>query len=84
MWWGVGNGVACSIMRTITRGCIRRTLLILIGVIGMIHAHDAERVELTNLKTVNQTGTVGTSDNVESNFCCKLLEGGPKRSVEST
>lgn len=31
-----------------------------------------------------QTGTVGTSDNVESNFGCMLLEGGPKRSVEST
>jgi hypothetical protein len=51
----------------------------------MIHAHDAERDRVDKLEDVNQTGTVGTSDNVESsNFGCKLLEGGPKRSVEST
>jgi hypothetical protein len=58
MRWSAGNGVSSCVLRTIVR---RGPLCILIGMIGMIHAHDAERDELTILSIVNQTGTVGTT-----------------------
>jgi hypothetical protein len=56
------------------------------GMIGMIHAHDGRRDELTILSIVNQIGTVGTTVATmsEAIFTAACLEGGPKRSVEST
>jgi hypothetical protein len=49
----------------------------------MIHAHDAERDEFTIFKTANQnqTGTVGTSDNVGSDFGCMI--GGRSQKASS-